>query len=287
MRKKTALITVVLIIAGGAIVTYWQFTKQEKQTNPVPNQTLSQTTAAISKRSSFEPYASPDGKLMLQIIPPLSGGANENELILRDLITQNETVLLKSKEYIHPAGWSSDGKKVYYLSRPESDGCGGAYPAQTYAGTTLHEVDIATKKVKTILQAKGSGCASFYGIHDVYAAKNMVLFEEPVGSTDNFTYNIYTSDLTGKNKKLITTIPGTDGITANTISPDGTRIALVTNYNTEGAEYNYTIVIVDIASGSKRTLNSLNSSTNIFNGWADNNTLNVSSSNTTRNVEIQ
>ena len=267
-------------------------TQTVKVTTPIATPVVAQTT--VSGRTSFGPQISADGRWLLstdEVEIASVPSELKNRLVLKGLFGQGDKVLLSDKANIQPAGWSADGSKVYYVtnSRAASDGCGGAYPDQTPVGDTVYEVTVATGKAKSLFQVQGSICGGFYGIHDVYATKNIVLFEQPVGSTgstENFKYNIYVSDLTGGSKKLVATVSGTDGVAADTISPDASRFAVVTNHNIQGFDFTYKLLVVDIASGAKKEVAMPKNNGNYFNGWVDNNTISVTSGNGTKNIQV-
>ena len=252
--------------------------------------------ATMPGRESFGPQVSPDGKWLLASDQVEVGtpAKLKNRLIIRGLFGQGEQVLFSNEvansngtsNILQQAGWSKDGLKVYFVSSIDANECGGAYPDQRFAGDTLYIVSVATGKEKSIFQTQGSGCGSLYGIHDVYATKNLVLFEQPVGdaSTEKLKYNIYISDLNNGSKKLVTTVTGTDGVSADTISPDGTRVALVTNYNSP--DFKYKLLVVDAVSGATKEIAMPKNDRNYFQGWVDNNSISVSTANGNKNIQV-
>ncbi len=269
---------------------------QPTAVTPAPTAAATPTTPPVTMpgRESFGPQVSPDGKWLLTSDQVEIGtpAKLKNRLILKGLFGQGEQVFFSNEvansngtnNVLQPAGWSKDGLKAYFTSRIDANECGGAYPDQTFAGDTLYEATIATGKAKSVFQVQGSGCGTGYGMHDVYATKDLVLFEQPVGSTENLKYNIYVSDLSGGSKKLITTVQqGTDGVTADTLSPDGTRIALVTNHN--GPDFTYKLQVIDIASGVTKVVTMPKNDRNYFQGWVDNSTVSVSTANGIKNIQ--
>ncbi len=266
-------------------------TKQTATETKTTSTTTTNPTTTVLGREAFGPQISPDGKWILtleetQNDPSIS--ETQSSIILKGLFGQGSRVVASSNKIrLEPAGWSADGLKFYYSSKTfATDGCGGAYPELSYAGDTLYEVILDSGKRKTIFETVASGCGNFFGLRDVHAAKNMVVFEEPSAASDVPKYSIYTSDLIGRSKKLVTTISNTQGITAGALSPDGTKIAIVQNQQISGFDYTYKLFIINLADGTKKEVAMPKKDGNYFSGWVDNNTISFNVGNKITNIAI-
>lgn len=302
MREKFLLIIIIILVIGAGGLGYSLYQQNEKISElstivaskysdtqkivePASDLAVKPEAQVTSGRSQFGSQISPDGKWLLT--ETRAGDTLvEHSLILKGLYGQGEKVVYtffeqRTEKFTaitgkpfptvwKTAGWSADGTKVYFVSSAESEGCGGFYPEQMFTGSKLHEVTLDTSKEKVLIQVPASGCGGFYGIHDVYALKNVIVFSKTTGA--ELKYEVFVSDLTGGAQKRLTELSNTDGLTAAVLSPDATRALVVTNKLVDLGEdqyYDYTFWNVAVADGKKKEVPLSDEAT--FKGWNSNN----------------
>jgi dipeptidyl aminopeptidase/acylaminoacyl peptidase len=224
---------------------------------------------ALTGREPFGPTVSPDRKWLLRHSVTMEQGLGEpgktysrwvHTLTLRSLVGEAPRQILEAYEYRYdsfepyknepatsywtPAGWSADGTKVYYVSAPETDGLGGAYPTFQTAGADLHEVDIETGKVTLVAEAKWD---VVNGIKDVFAVKGMLLVAERKGSA----VEAWVANLRGGEKRVVYSVTdrSSSGISAAMIDPTAKRVAVVRYDLVEGGtglDYRYALMVFDL-----------------------------------------
>ncbi len=147
-------------------------------------------------------------------------------------------------------GWSPDGSKVYFGSRPVDKNTPGPGTIGYGKGVQLHELDVATKTDKIITVINANGVSS--GLVDVITARNRVAYSIPADS--GAKQELWISDLKGANKVKAYTMEQVDaqawGIADVMFNPSAEKLALIT-YSTSGADpsmWNFKLYFYDLAS---------------------------------------
>lgn len=196
-------------------------------------------------RRPYGSLTSPDGRWRLDHQRTEESSSDRvltvtHQLILRGLFGQPDRTIYTAKEYLNqgrfealpgkpfasswtPAGWSADGKKVYYTATPYMDGLGGAYADFEGGSMSLHEVTVDGGVHKQTYTTAGD--IPMNGIQDVLPQRNLMV------STD-YAQNIarvFVMDLNGQNKRMVLQTKPNQGISAVVLNGDGTRFAVVTH----------------------------------------------------------
>ena len=133
---------------------------------------------------------SPDGAWEVEVVETGDCLSScEHELVLKNLIIggQPDRVLLTKKETAtsdkenpgthawFAAGWSADGKSVFYASKQLFGYKTDVAPAVTY-GSRLYEVNIDSKSAKQVFKVDLTGDVMQYGILDFDALNSRVVY---------------------------------------------------------------------------------------------------------------
>lgn len=235
--------------------------------SPVPTTTVAIATAS---RVAFGSQISPDGVWRLEIQDqgdPQSDLQVVHSVILRNLQGGTDKTLLTATEYRQTsyepvagkpfssnwmvAGWSADGKTVYYVRNTVKEGLGGFYPSFVGSAMELYGVTVADGQVRLVFDSKASGVID--GIRDVLAIKNLLVISQP--TTDGNKSSVIVSDLDGKNRRSPTYVTKEqgEGIAAAVFSADGSHLMIVVdsfvNVGQQDSYYAYKLVNEDISSG--------------------------------------
>jgi Tol biopolymer transport system component len=261
---------------------------------------------ATSGREQFGSQVSPDGKWLLterhdEFTEDKVSGI-EHELIAKSMDGQGEKVLftLKEKDQVSamggleevkgfrftsdwtPAGWSKDGKKVYYAVTPKTEGLGGWYPNSNIYFEKIMEVDVATQTDKEVFNPKAGYVLTGVADFDATTQRAISLDQK---DKDNVSTVTLTDLKTGKTQELLSTdkmIEQVDGVGYAMFSPNGDKVAIVTYTNPEEqatkdspAQRDYEILIIDLATMNTKVVPQKDAGEFQLLNWVDNNMVKI------------
>jgi hypothetical protein len=178
---------VILFIA--AVIVVWAVLEEKGVVKPfLPRQENVDAGKMSQERGAFGSIMSPDGEWRV-VVRETGDYAKSvmHELELQGVREKSSKTLLEVTEKANPkdvtnpgttkwkaAGWSADGKKVYYIAQPQYYVSFDGQPAETF-GNQLFEVDVASKK-SVMLISLNTGSMVGEGYLDVYPQKDRVLY---------------------------------------------------------------------------------------------------------------
>lgn len=266
-----------------------------------------ETMEATSGREQFGSQISPDGKWLLSERHEDYPNVNDDTIVTHELIAksldgQGEKVLFTMKEQNKvnekgelvevpgvrfssdwtPAGWSKDGKKVYYGVSPKTEGLGGWYPNSNIYFEKIMEVDVATQTDKEVFNPKAGYVLT--GVADFDAASQRAISLDQKDK-DNVSTVTLTDLKTGKTQELLSTdkmMEQVDGVSYAMFSPNGDKVAIVTYTNPEEqatkdspAQRDYELFIVDLATMNTKVVPQKDAGEFKLLNWVDNNMVKI------------